>query len=400
MSQPAAYAGGVRRLVLLAACLLALGGAGDAHAYFSLVADGVHIRGTIRLIAYGDPSMTRAVISEQGRQVADNPLVRAAVDPEHGQLYATVVDSPWKCSRRTRTFSAIGYRADGTSERSAFTIRTPSCANRLTPRARPGQVTVTDTFERGGVRATLCVRRCRTVALPPGTPERTFAVRARRGDRVTLRTRYQRLTLRVGARPRGGPTVLTTGDSLMQNLDVVLTDRLRRRARVVPDLRFGAGLANEVIHGPWIDIARAQVARHHPRATVVFLGTNDVYDIGDLKCCGPDWRAEYERRARAAMEAYAQGGAGAVAWLTVPYDRDERRHAPERAVNAALRDAAVGLPTVAVIGADDIFTPGGLYRPSIDGVRVREPDGIHLSLAGSRIAARYVLAQLRQLGAL
>ena len=95
------------------------------------------------------------------------------------------------------------------------------------------------------------------------------------------------------------------------------------------------------------------------------------------------------------MKVYAQDGAGAVAWLTVPYDRDERRHAAERAVNAALRRAAAGLPTVAVVPADDIFTPGGVYRP-----RVREPDGIHLSLAGSRIAARHVLAALRALGAL
>lgn len=381
-----------------AAVLLALAVPAPAQAYFSLIADGVHIRGTVRLIVRGDPAVTRAVIRERGRVIADQALVKASVDPEHGPLHAATADTPWKCSRRTREFTAVGYRDDGTSERSAFTVRTPSCANRLTVRARPGRVTVTDTFERGGVRATVCVRRCRTIALPAGTPERTVAMRLRRGDRVTLRTRYQRLRLRVGARPRGGPTVLTTGDSLMQNLDVILTDRLRRRARTVPDLRFGGGLANEVLHGRWLDIARAQVARHHPRATVVFLGTNDVYDMGDIACCGPAWENEYERRARAAMRVYAQGGAGAVVWLTVPLNRDERRHAPARAVNAALRRAAAGLPTVTLVLADDIFTPGGRYRPAIDGVRVREPDGIHLSLAGARLAARHVLAALRGLG--
>lgn len=380
--------------------LFALAVPANAQAYFSLVADGVHIRGTIRLIAYGDPSMVRTVISERGRVIAERPLEKAAVDPEHGQLYATVVDAPWKCTRRTRSFTAVGYRADGTSERGAFTVRTPSCANRLTLRARPGRVTVTDSFERGGVTAQLCARVCRQVVLPDGTPVRSFAVRSRRGDMVTLRTRYQRVRLRIGARSKGGATILATGDSLMQNLEVVLADRLRRRARVVPDLRFGAGLASEGLHGPWADIARAQVARLRPRATVVFLGTNDIYDIGDLKCCGPAWEAEYERRARAAMKIYAQGGSGAVVWLTVPFNRDERRHAAERAVNAALRRAAAGLPTVALVPADDIFTPGGLYRPSIDGVRVREPDGIHLSLAGSRIAARHVIAALRELGAL
>lgn len=384
----------MRRWAVLAGVLAALGVAAPAHAYFSLVADGVHIRGTIRLIAYGDPSLERAVISERGKVIADRPLVKATVDPEHGQLYATVVDAPWRCARRTRRFTAVATGPYGKQEQSAFTIRTPSCANRLTLGARPGRVTVADTFARGGVRATLCApTRCRVVRLPLGKLKASVRLPVGRGDVVRLRNRYQRLRLRVGVRDKGGPVVLTTGDSLMQNLDVVLTDRLRRRARVLPDLRFGAGLANEVVSGPWLDIARAQVARNHPRVTVVFLGTNDLYPIGDTPCCGADWSAAYEARARATMRVYAQGGAGSVVWLTVPYDRDIRRRAAETAVNGALRRAALAVPGVTIIPADDIFTPGGAYEG-----RFREPDGIHLNLLGSRIAARYVITALRRLG--
>ncbi len=294
----------------------------------------------------------------------------------------------WKCSRRDRAFVATAVDAMGVPQRSAFTVRTPSCANRLTLRTAPGRATVSDSFGLGGVHARVCARACRRVTVPADAAGVTVPVR---GPRVVLRTGYQRVVQRVGRQPSGGPVVLSTGDSLMQNLDVILQDRLKRSADVRSDIKYGGSLGYEAIYGPWAAIARGQVARLHPRATVVFLGSNDTYAIGDAPCCGPAWGAAYERLAHAAMEIYAQGGAGAVAWLTVPYPRDPERRPAVQAVNAALHRAAVGLPTVAVVPADELIPDDPAYR---------EPDGIHLSLRGSRVVAPAVLAALRKLGAL
>jgi hypothetical protein len=71
------------------------------------------------------------------------------------------------------------------------------------------------------------------------------------------------------------------------------------------------------------------------------------------------------------------------------------------AANAGILRAAEGLPDVHVVRLDLVFTPNG-YRDVIRyrgrTVRVREPDGIHLNVAGAEIAAREVVAALRAAG--
>ena len=111
-----------------------------------------------------------------------------------------------------------------------------------------------------------------------------------RGRRVILRTRYQRVRASAG---HGGPVILTTGDSLMQSLDAVLSDRLGPVARIVSDVKIGAAISNTRIYD-FLAVARAQVARYHPQVSLVFLGTNDVLDIerpggGRIPCCGRPW---------------------------------------------------------------------------------------------------------------
>jgi hypothetical protein len=88
----------------------------------------------------------------------------------------------------------------------------------------------------------------------------------------------------------------------------------------------------------------------------------------------------------------------------VPYARDTRRAAAATAVNAALHRAAATVRGVAVIGIDEIFTPGRKYRASMryEGrrVHVRETDGIHLSIPGAGIAADFVIRALKTFGVL
>jgi hypothetical protein len=74
------------------------------------------------------------------------------------------------------------------------------------------------------------------------------------------------------------------------------------------------------------------------------------------------------------------------------------------AVDAALSRGAAGLRHVAVVDIASVFTPRGVYRSSIvvDGrsVKVRNPDGVHLSPAGAAIAARDAIRALENLHAL
>ena len=87
-----------------------------------------------------------------------------------------------------------------------------------------------------------------------------------------------------------------------------------------------------------------------------------------------------------------------VLWLTVFAPRDPRRTPMADAVNVAILRAAAAVPAAQVVRMDLLFTPNG-YRESIRyggrDVYVREPDGVHLNVAGAEIAARAVVKALQ-----
>jgi hypothetical protein len=187
---------------------------------------------------------------------------------------------------------------------------------------------------------------------------------------------------------------------MIQVLDGFLERRLAPDGvRVRSDAHISSGLSKP--SGlDWQAQARRQADRIHPDVTVVFLGANDGFPMGDADCCGPPWVAEYARRARRMMIAWGRGGRGRVYWLLLPAPRGGFFRETFPAVNAALRRAAAGPRRFArVIDLDRVFTPGGRYRDSMRigrrDVRVRQRDGVHLSAAGAALAARIVVRTLR-----
>jgi hypothetical protein len=205
------------------------------------------------------------------------------------------------------------------------------------------------------------------------------------------------------AAPAAGPakpTVLATGDSMIQYVDVYLKRRLRGRARVPSDAKISTGLSKPSLLN-WPRYAGGQSGRFHPRAVVVFLGANDGFPISGRKCCGRGWRKAYARRAGKMMDAYVRGGARRVYWLALPQARegDFRRIYP--AVNKAARLAARHRrKRVRIVALNEYFTPKGRYRDVLRyhgrNVRVRQRDGIHLAPAGASIAARIVARRIRR----
>lgn len=329
----------------------------------------------------------------------------------------------WRCDRRVRRFVATAELADGPA-RARYTTQTPSCRNRLALRVlpsgeEPGPVGVSVADRWGlGARARLCAspprgsRRCREVRVPAEPrPVRIDLARPTPGRwRVELRARFQveRRAFTIGRRARRSPErrrplVLTVGDSMMQPLDTMLADALRGRARPRSSVKPGSGLSAGVFD--WLPHARREAARLRPDVTVIFLGTTDRFDMRGpdgvlLRCCDEPWIEEYSRRASEMGAAYARGGEGRVLWLTLPAPRPPGWRAHMAAVNAALGRAAAATPGAAIVAIDRLVSPGFKFRDvatlGARRVRLRAEDGIHLSLRGSRLAARAVLRAIRE----
>jgi hypothetical protein len=338
---------------------------------------------------------------------------RTAPADEVTRLWAATA---WRCGRLTRRFAGTATLADGTIAHGTHTIRTRSCAQRfdlvVPRRLAPGahaRIRVSDRWHIGGVRASLCIARpgrrpaCRQLVFLPGRALalRTFRVAARGRWRVEVRVQGHRtratiaVGVRAGAPRKALPTLLATGDSTMDLLGNFLSDQLADEENVVSQVEPGLAISKSNAFQP---IAVKQVARLDPATTVVSIGADEGWsmpaaDGASHECCDAAWVDEYVRRVRTTMLTYGRR----VFWLTIVAPKNPLRAPIVAAVNTAIVRAAEGLPEVHVVRMDLLFSPDG-YRDVIRyrgrDVRVREPDGVHLNIAGAEIAAREVVKAL------
>jgi lysophospholipase L1-like esterase len=381
--------------------------------------------GTIHLVVYGPPGAQVAIFEDVGGTL--RPVRSVDLNPV-GAVWDV---ASWRCDRRDRRFIAALPLVDGSVATAVYEARTPSCRERMAlqlpgavKRGASAPATILDRWSIGGVTPELCVA-------PPGAPFDCRFIRLREGQgRAALPVRFDRngrwrVELRLagfawrkevqvgGGRSfvlKGGPTlprVLLTGDSMMLNINSVLTDRLRPRVEAPTDTHVGTGISKPGFD--WIAQARRQMRRQEPDATVVFLGANDAFEMttpagARVPCCGAPWIAEYARRARRMMQIYRRDGVASSVWLTVPAPRSPNLGPGIAGVNEAIRQAAVGVPGVRVLDLEKLYTPDFRYRANMPYrgrvVRVRADDGLHLSLPGGVIAAAQVGQALRGLGLL
>jgi hypothetical protein len=221
---------------------------------------------------------------------------------------------------------------------------------------------------------------------------------------VSVRTLIAAAALLLAAVPASaaGPRILATGDSMIQIVDVKLEKKLReiRKVSFRSDARVGTGISKS----NWVGWARKQARKHRPRATVVFIGANDGFNMGSGKlCCREGWVDEYRSRVRKMIRAYTRRGKSDVYWLTLPAPRPAPFQRIYPAVNRAIRRAIRRSgPHAHLIDTWEVFTPAGRFRRTMrwkgERVVVRQSDGIHLSWAGATIAAGLVKKAMRKDG--
>ena len=215
------------------------------------------------------------------------------------------------------------------------------------------------------------------------------------------------LVLLVPAAPASAKSrgrVLATGDSMIQLVDSQLATRLKeRRYKLKSDAHVGTGLSKPFLLD-WIRHARSEAKHYRPAVSVVFLGANDGFPLQyhgrEVHCCSKRWIRAYAIRAHKMMVELERGGHSHVYWLTLPAARPGNWNHIYKAVNRAILIAQKGEPDVTVVDMGKVFTPKGRFQQTIvykgQRVSVRQSDGIHLNVAGARIAAGVVFKQMRR----
>ncbi len=277
---------------LLAALLLANAGRADAQAPTGnpcaatnitnfLAADATQA-GVISLYffgAEGAPVTYYECIGQRAKQLAKLPGDAAGTPTLLSDA------TTWSCDRLTRRFVATAPKDDGTLKIGTYSVRTMSCASRFRivapSRAAQGKVLrvrVSDSWGIGGIQPLLCVtsstgkRTCERIkfARAVAVTTRRFRPKLRGRLLVEVRVRDRRVrstTIDVGngggGRRAAPPTVLATGDSLMQGIDSFLADELADTANLRSDVRPGTAIGKS--SNGWTGPTRRSPACIRPR---------------------------------------------------------------------------------------------------------------------------------------
>jgi peptidoglycan/LPS O-acetylase OafA/YrhL len=207
----------------------------------------------------------------------------------------------------------------------------------------------------------------------------------------------------------GPARVLVVGDS------VALTLSGDRPAGVPgPDIQItseailGCGVirvnrhAGPFVHEPsddcraWPEIWAAAITRLRPDVTMLLLGAWEAWDIqldGErIPYASARHEALLREEVNLALDVLSVGRTEVLV-LTTPcfnhFDAREFREGSDRNdparvawINGMLRQAATGRGDVRVVDLGGWLCPGGRFQESIDGVQVRDHDGVHLESGG------------------
>jgi lysophospholipase L1-like esterase len=415
----------MKRLVPCAAIALALIVAAALRLPASAPAEtqpllGVGVGGGHIAVAMLAPTGSEVTFYEEVAGVREELGKGTAVPPASGgpDGLASIPALTWRCDRTVRRLIGVARTPEDKLIEAFNDARTPDCRDRLLlkapARVEPGArvpITLKDRWQIGDLSARLCISRsgaertCSRLTFKPD--EKTLSFSRGAGKRVALidldlivagTHHHQHVGVGRAAPAAARPVAIVTGDSMMQGIDTILTEKLKSRYRVIGQIRPGTGVSKE-LGKRWTTLAREQARNHKPAVTIVLLGGNDGYPMttalgNEVKCCGEPWRAEYLERVKQMASAYARDGRGRVVWSLLPPPKRSDLAEQMSAVNDAIRRMAVAIPGVQLVPLDRIFGPN--YKDELDGRQVRDPDGLHFSLTGQRIAAQAIVDAIRK----
>jgi hypothetical protein len=198
--------------------------------------------------------------------------------------------------------------------------------------------------------------------------------------------------------------LLVTGDSLQESSGPRLAAYANAQRHMVAGCtvpKYSTGLVRDDFFD-WPAYARTLASQRGPEAVMFMIGGNDGQNMsvgGKVLAAGSaEWAAEYQRRATRVMKAFTAAGAR-VYWVGMPIARSDRLTKIYAVLNDSVRKAAAAVPGTAFVDIWAMYAPHGHYEDSFANEfgtveRMRNSDGIHLSVAGAAYLARRQLKLL------
>ncbi|MGF7234729.1 MAG: DUF459 domain-containing protein [Frankia sp.] len=194
--------------------------------------------------------------------------------------------------------------------------------------------------------------------------------------------------------------LLVTGDSMTNPLGPPLIELAHGTVRADVDTHYSTGLVRPDFFD-WAANAHKQIAADHPEAVLLTLGANDGQGFtmpnGDIYSAGsPAWVTEYTRRAVILLRIYSQGGRVPIYWMSLPIARSAKLDGYFRQLNAAIAAATRVVPRTHLVNIRDRLADHGSYSAYLTDdsghkILARDSDGVHMTIDGSRLAARILL---------
>jgi hypothetical protein len=197
--------------------------------------------------------------------------------------------------------------------------------------------------------------------------------------------------------------VLEIGDSLGNDLGWGLARVLPTGSGLQLDQldTSATGLVNTSFYD-WPTRLEADIAQYHPQLVIVSLGGNDeqgmVQDGSVLQFPTAAWQDAYLARVDQIINEATADGAF-VLWVGLPIMQQPSYSQGIATLNSLYQEAASLSPRASFISTWSLFAnPAGDFASTamVNGVAatLREPDGIHYSLAGENVIATYVTEEI------
>lgn len=177
------------------------------------------------------------------------------------------------------------------------------------------------------------------------------------------------------------------GDSVSQSLAEGL-QRLAPRSLTKFEVasRVSTGLSRPDFYDWPARLAR-ELTEDRPDAIVLMFGANDFQNVaynGKIyNRFKPEWTDLYCQRVAQAMKLVSQPGVQII-WVGQPIMRENTLAGGLELLNSVYNTQAHLHPSVTFVDTWTLFsTPDGQYAQTLNGVRLRTNDGVHMTIPGS-----------------